>query len=379
VRDPYPFYARMRAEAPAYWLPHGNGGMWMFTRYADVELILKDLRFKKDTSRFVQPGEQNFPQMLNTDPPNHTRLRSLVSKAFTPKVVEGMGPHIQGIVSYLLERAKAKGELELMADFAMPLPIIVIAELMGVPMEDREQFREWSTYFALGNDALATPEARERAGLGIQSLVGYFQHLLAQRRQEPRDDLISGLIAAHDEGGKLSAEELIGTCILLLIAGHETTVNLIGNGTHALLCHSEELERLRKNPGLLESAVEELLRYDAPVQRSTFRYAGEEAEVAGQVIQPGQQVSAVIGSANRDPEAFPDPDRLDLGRTPNRHQSFGRGIHFCLGAPLARLEAQLALKGLLEAFPELEFAAEAPTWRPATMFRGLERFPVAFA
>ena len=379
IENPYPFYARLREESPAYLLPDANEGrgMWMFTRYADVEIVLKDLRFKKDT-RPLRPADNGLPQMLATDPPDHTRLRGLVSQAFTPARVRDLEHHIRGIVDHLLRRVREKGQLELMQDFAMPLPVIVIAELMGVPMEDREQFRTWSTQFALGNDAIAaTPEARKGAEEGIFALSEYFQHLVTQRRSNLQNDLISAMISAADEQGKLSQEELLGSCILLLIAGHETTVNLIGNGTHALLRHPDQLERLHQNPELLETAIEELLRFDAPVQRSTFRYAGEAVEVAGQRIEPGQQVSAVIGSANRDPQVFSEPDKLDLARTPNRHQSFGRGIHFCLGAPLARLEAQLAFQGLLTAFPKLDFA-EAPVWRNATMFRGLERFPVSF-
>ncbi len=381
IRNPYPFYARLREESPAYLLEGVNEGrgMWMFTRYADVETILKDLRFKKDT-RAIRPDDQaGLPSMLSSDPPDHTRLRSLVSQAFTPAVIRGLEPHIRDIVQTLIDRIKAKGDLELMSDFAMPLPVIVIAELMGVPMEDREQFREWSTWFALGNDALAaSPEKRERANQGIAALGQYFAGLVAKRRADPQNDLVSLMIAAQDEGGKLSDGELLGNCVVLLIAGHETTVNLIGNGVKTLLQHPEELHRLRQNPGLLETAIEELLRFDAPVQRSTFRYAGEAVEVAGQRIEAGAQVSAVIGSANRDPQAFPESDKLDLSRSPNRHQSFGRGIHFCLGAPLARLEAQIAFSMLLEAFPKLEFAAEAPTQRPATMFRGLVRFPLNF-
>jgi cytochrome P450 len=382
LENPYPFYARLREESPAYWLPVEDRGMWMFTRYAEVELVLKDLRFKKDI-RTLRPQDNDLPQMLSTDPPDHTRLRALVSQAFTPGVVRNLEPHIRDIVNHLLERVKTQGELELMRDFAMPLPVIVIAELMGVPMEDREQFREWSTHFALGNDAVsASKEAQERAQAAIFALGDYFRQLIAKRYQNSQNDLISSLIAARSpgqhSGGKLTPEELIGTCILLLIAGHETTVNLIGNGTRALLEHPDQLERLRQHPELMETAVEEMLRYDAPVQRSTFRFAGERVEVAGQVIEPGQQVSAVIGSANRDPEIFSQPERFDVARTPNRHQSFGRGIHFCLGAPLARLEARVAFQGLLEAFSKLEFAGE-PVRRPATMFRGLERFPIRLA
>ncbi|HEU4743189.1 MAG TPA: cytochrome P450 [Meiothermus sp.] len=382
LENPYPFYARLREESPAYWLPVEDRGMWMFTRYAEVELVLKDLRFKKDI-RTLRPQDNDLPQMLSTDPPDHTRLRALVSQAFTPGVVRNLEPHIRDIVNHLLERVKTQGELELMRDFAMPLPVIVIAELMGVPMEDREQFRGWSTHFALGNDAVsASKEAQERAQAAIFALGDYFRQLIAKRYQNSQNDLISSLIAARSpgqhSGGKLTPEELIGTCILLLIAGHETTVNLIGNGTRVLLEHPDQLERLRQHPELMETAVEEMLRYDAPVQRSTFRFAGERVEVAGQVIEPGQQVSAVIGSANRDPEIFSQPERFDVARTPNRHQSFGRGIHFCLGAPLARLEARVAFQGLLEAFSKLEFAGE-PVRRPATMFRGLERFPIRLA
>ncbi len=383
VVNPYPFYARLREEAPVYWASRESlGGLFLVTRYADVETVLKDMRFKKDGRPLVKKKGGTPPvlppMMLMADPPDHARLRNLVSQAFTPAVSRGLETRIRSIVNQLLGRVKDKGELEFTNDFAMPLPVIVIAELLGVPLEEREKFRKWSGEFAAGSDFVAaSPEVLERGRVAITALKDYFQWLIKQRRTEPKPDLISELITAHDEEGKLSEEELIGSCILLLIAGHETTMNLLGNGLHALLTFPEELKKLRERPELLESAVEEMLRYDAPLQRSTYRYADESIVLADQTIEYGQSVSAVIGSANRDPEVFPKPDQFDIARHPNRHQSFGRGIHFCLGAPLARLEAKVAFETLLETFPNLNFSNESPVWRPNSIFRGLERFPVS--
>lgn len=385
VVNPYPFYAKLRDEAPVYFATREDvAGLWLVTRYADVETVLKDARFKKDAQTLIKKRGGNPPvlppMMLMVDPPDHARLRNLVSQAFTPAVSRSLETRIRSIVQDLLARVKAKGTLEFIEDFAMPLPVVVIAELLGVPLKDREHFRQWSGEFAAGSDFVAaSKEVLERGRVALAALKEYFQQLIAQRRREPKSDLISGLIAARDEEGKLSEEELIGSCILLLIAGHETTMNLLGNGLHALLTFPHETKKLRERPELLESAVEEMLRYDAPLQRSTFRFADESVELAGQTIEFGQQVSAVIGSANRDPKVFSEPDKFDITRQPNRHQSFGRGIHFCLGAPLARLEAKVAFEELLETFPSLDFSGEAPVWRPNSIFRGLERFSVSFA
>jgi pimeloyl-[acyl-carrier protein] synthase len=384
VTNPYPFYARLREEKAVYWASREDtAGLWLVTRYADVEKVLKDSSFKKDARPLLKkkggPAPVLPPMMLMVDPPDHARLRNLVNRAFTPAVSRGLAPRIRSIVDELLERVKTKGELEFVQDFAIPLPVMVIAELLGVPLEDRERFRAWSGDFAAGSDFIAaSAETLERGRVAIFALKDYFAWLIHERRAEPKADLISELINAHDEAGKLSEEELLGSCILLLVAGHETTMNLLGNGLHALLTFPEQMAKLREGPGLMESAVEEMLRYDAPLQRSTYRYAAEKTVIAGQTIEYGQSVSAVIGSANRDPDVFCNPESFDITRHPNRHQSFGRGIHFCLGAPLARLEAQIAFKTLLETFPKLDFSSDASVWRPNSIFRGLERFPVSF-
>ncbi|PNY81234.1 cytochrome P450 [Deinococcus koreensis] len=373
LADPYPMYADLRARSGAFWQAHpqGEGGMWMFTRHADVEQVLKDTRLTKDASRVRDVGAQAMPgHMLDRDPPDHTRMRKLVAHAFTPRVIEEQEGHIRDIARTLLEQVAPGEPFEAMTGYAMPLPVIVIAELLGVPPEDRELFRRWSGDFIDGGDfATATPESAARAQQGIMALGQYFGELVETRRAQPRDDLISHLVRAEDELGALRPGELVSNCLLLVIAGHETTVNLIGNGLKALLDHPQELERLRAQPALMPGAIEEMLRYDPPVQRALFRAALEDVEIGGQHVGQGEQVSAIIGAANRDPAAFVEPDRFDIGRSPNRHLSFGRGLHFCLGAPLAKLEARVAFEEVLKVFPRMEL--KSFTRRPSTMFRGL--------
>lgn len=371
--DPYPTYAGLRAQPGAFWQPHphGEGGMWMLTRHTDVEQALKDTRLTKDATKVRDVGEQVMPgHMLDRDPPDHTRMRGLVAHAFTPRVIEGQEAHIRDIARDLLARATPGEPFEAMHGYAMPLPVIVIAELLGVPPEDRDLFRGWSSDFIDGGDfATATPESAARAQAGIMALGGYFTQLIERRRQHPTDDLISHLIRAEDELGALRPGELVSNCLLLVIAGHETTVNLIGNGLKALLDHPAQLDRLRAQPTLLPQAIEEMLRFDPPVQRALFRAALEDVQIGSQHVRKGEQVSAVIGAANRDPAVFPEPDHFDVTRTPNRHLSFGRGLHFCLGAPLAKLEARVAFEELLRAFPDLTLRRYSR--RPSTMFRGL--------
>jgi cytochrome P450 len=384
LADPYPTYHRLREEDPVH---HSPMDFWVLTRYEDVAAVLRDPRFIKEpivsmvAARFgvsVPPGVGL--SMLDRDPPDHTRLRSLVSKAFTPRVVDGLRPRIQTMVDELITRAEAVGTMDLIEEFAYPIPVNVICEMLGVPVEDHERFKGWSLDIARGLDSVWLPpesEIPKRSGAARHAIGDYMRGLIAERRAAPRGDLLSALIAAEEAGDKLSEDELIATCILLLIAGHETTVNLIGNGTLALLRHPGELRRLRETPGLITSAVEELLRYDGPVQR-TARITSTAVTIGGRTIPKGEMVMPFIGAADRDPTQFPDPDRLDLGRADNRHIAFGWGIHFCLGAPLARVEGQIAIDTLVRRLPRLALVNDEPEHRQSLTLRGLKALPVTF-
>jgi len=310
--------------------------------------------------------------MLNLDPPDHERLRKLVNKAFTARRVSELRPRITAITAGLLDDMSTRREVDLLASFAFPLPITVICELLGVPVADRDQFRAWSATIVA--DTVSPEVFQADAG----AMVRYFQTLLAARRREPADDLLSALISARDEGDHLSENELLSMAFLLLVAGHETTVNLIASGTLALLLNPGELARLRADPSLLGSAVEELLRYVNPVNNATFRFAAEPVEIGGVPIGPNEVVFVSLSGANRDPARHTDPDRLDLGRDCGGHVAFGHGIHYCLGAPLARLEAEIAFRGLLERFGSMTLAVPADElrWRPSTLIHGLESLPV---
>jgi len=384
LADPYPTYHRLRAEDPVHQSPLG---FWVLTRYDDVSAVLRDPRFIKEplaalvAARFGAEVPRGVGlSMLDRDPPDHTRLRGLVSKAFTPRVVEGLRPRIQQIVDELITRAQAAGSMDVIEEFAYPIPVNVICEMLGVPLADHERFKGWSLDIARGLDSIWLPpdsEVPRRSAASRHAINDYFRGLIAQRRAAPRGDLLSALIAAEEAGDKLNEEELLATCILLLIAGHETTVNLIGNGVLALLRNPGELERLRETPGLITNAVEELLRYDGPVQR-TARVASAEATIGGRTIAKGEMVMPFIGAADRDPAQFPDPDRLDLTRADNRHIAFGWGIHFCLGAPLARVEGQIAIDALVRRLPRLELMTDEPEYRQSLTLRGLKTLPIKF-
>jgi cytochrome P450 len=387
--DPFPFYARLRAEAPVYpvILPDGRTA-WLVTRYDDVAAVLKDERFAKDPlnalspeqharqpwiPRFARPLTRN---MLDVDPPDHTRLRGLVHKAFTPRLVERMRGRAQALCDRLLDRARGRGRLDLIRAYAQPVPTTIIAEMLGVPVADRPRFQRWSQAL------LAAGASRWGVLLAIPHVwlfLRYVRKLIRARRALPQDDLVSALVQAEEAGRQLSEDELVAMVVLLLIAGHETTVNLLGNGTLALLQHPEQLQKLRQDPGLIGPAVEELLRFASPVETATERYAREDVAIAGVTVPRGGLVLAAIASANRDERQFADPDRLDVTRSPNRHLAFGLGAHFCLGAALARLEGQIALATLLRQAPGLRLAVEpgALRWRPGLVLRGLEGLPVA--
>jgi cytochrome P450 len=393
LANPYPLYAMLRRNSPVFRIPiAGNEGpgQWLLLRHEDAAHALRDPRFSADRRRAVLfqqnraqlpaelLGEQGgFRTMLVMDPPDHTRVRGLVNKAFTPRRVASLRQHIEQIVDELLGPLASRGAMDVIADLAAPLPAFVIAELLGVPRRDYPQFKAWSNDLLALAGGLNRDDALGRFRRGLDALLGYLRKIISARRKEPRDDLISAMIAAQEAQDALSDGELLATSNLLLLAGHETTTNLIGNGLLALLRNPAELARLRAEPGLLRSGIEEMLRYDSPVQ-ATVRIPIEEIELAGQRIAAGALVVVGIGAANRDPAAFPDPDRFDVARGENRHLAFGFGTHFCLGAPLARLEAEIAFRALLDRFPNLRLSTPDVTYRPNVLLRGLTALPVVF-
>jgi cytochrome P450 len=383
--DPYPFYRRLRERDPVHRSPLG---FWVLTRYEDCVAVLRDQRFGREEFQqmlsAVYGDDTEKPalprSMLFRDPPDHTRLRALVSKAFTPRTIEVMRDHIQEIVDRLLGRALAQGGMDVIEDLAYPLPVTVICEMLGVPVGDHASIRRWSADIARSLDAIGLPSDQsivERGRLSRRALADYFRALLPERRANPQPDLLSGLLAAEEQGDKLTEPEVIAMCLLLFIAGHETTVNLIGNGLLALLLHPDQLARVQGDPTLIPNAIEELLRYDSPVQR-TARIAHTDIDLAGHQVAKGTMVVTALGAANRDPAQFAEPDRLDVTRRDIRHISFGYGIHFCLGAPLARVEGQIALGTLLRLAPGLTLAEPSPEWRESSVLRGLKRLRVTF-
>jgi cytochrome P450 len=384
-QDPLRFFAQMREEGPVtpVTLPEGNR-VWMVTRYADVRAALADPRLAKDWAGKLKPGFEPDPvtgylgmHLLSLDPPDHTRLRRLVVKAFTARRIAGLRPRIEEITASLLDamegRAMAGADsADLIESFAFPLPITVICELLGVPAADRDPFQVWS-------HAIVSSVVSEEEFLGAGAeMFHYFTALLAAKRRSPSDDLTSALIAAREVGDSLDERELIAMLFLLLVAGHETTTNLIASGTLALLTYPAERERLRADPAQLPAAVEELLRYSNPLNHTTDRFTVEPVTIGGVTIPAGEWVLCVISSANRDPSRFADPDRLDVGRDASGHLAFGHGIHYCLGAPLARLEGEVAFDALLSRFPALALAVPESSlrWRPSSLIHGLETLPV---
>ncbi len=371
--DPYPFYARWRAEAPVCRTTLADRQqVWVVSRYDDVLTILKDDRFGKDkmkalsadqlarlpwTPSVFKPLEKN---MLDLDAPDHTRLRGLVHQAFTPRLIENMRGRVQALTDELLDRVESRGRMDLIHDFALPLPATIIAEILGVPAHDRHKFHRWSNAMLT---AKPTHWGKLRIIPHVLAMMRYIRKMSRTRRADPRDDLLSALVQAHEAGDRMSEDELLSMVVLLLVAGHETTVNLIGNGVVALLDHPAELERLRENPVLIKTAVEELLRYDSPVQLATERYAREDVAIAGVTIPRGGIVFAALGSANRDERQFDEPNRLDIERDPNRHLVVRTGRAFLSGASLARLEGQIAIDTLVRRVPDLRLAVPAHSLR----------------
>ncbi|OLR94214.1 cytochrome P450 family protein [Actinokineospora bangkokensis] len=388
-QDPEALYARLRRGAPVCeaLFPRGFRG-WLVTRYDDAKAALTDPRLSKDMSRFAELMTRHhhgsgrftpFPEdvtahMLNSDPPDHTRLRRLVNRAFTIRGVAKMAEGIEAITDELLDGLAGRTEVDLLDAFAFPLPITVISDLLGVPHADREDFRAWTS-------AVISKGAPGAAAAAARAMGEYLGGLIEAKRAHPTDDLLSALVEAHDDGDRLSAGELRSMAFLLLIAGHETTVNLIGNGVLALLRNPDQLAALRADRSLLPGAVEEFLRYEGPVNVATFRYTTEPVELGGVRIPEGEFVMVALASANRDDAHVADAGTLDITRPQTPHLAFGHGIHYCVGAPLARLEATTAIGGLLDRFPDLALAAEPEEllWRPSTLVRGLETLPVRLA
>jgi cytochrome P450 len=380
--DPHPIYRRMRTEAPIW---HSPDDAWLLTRYADCEAILRDTRWSSNPAHRAGGPSEEFNAregiaaggsvLLFMDPPDHTRIRNLVNRSFTPKAVTAWRERISEIVDDLLDEAAERGRIELISDFAFQVPVIVICELMGVPIEDRHLFGPWSSDASRLLDGVLDDETMNRGLLGAMQLISYLNPLIEERRTHPRDDLLSQIVQAEEQGDRLSEEELRALVVLVFIAGHETTTNLIGNGMKALLDHPDQLRRLQQDPTLIGTAVEEVLRYDGPVH-VTGRIATEDLEVGGQRFPAGSQLVALLAAANRDPEEFPDPDRFDVGRAPNHHLTFSKGIHHCLGAALARLEGQQAIGRLVERFPDLSLVTTAPTYRDHFVLRGFTELEI---
>lgn len=390
--NPYPFYERLREEQPIYESPFGA---LVLSRYRECHSLLHNPNSSSDERNsamrqaFVSAATPEVKEFLEfrdamtpflfMDPPDHTRLRGLVSKAFTPRVVDGLRPRIQQLVDQIIDSRLEAGSMDVIEDLAYPLPVRVISEMLGVPPEDHETFKGWSKVLARSLDPEPVIDpivAKERITVANE-FADYFRGLIAKRRDEPTADLLSALIASEEGGDVLTEAELLSTCILLLVAGHETTVNLMGNGVLQLLKHPDQLERLRDDASLAKTCVEEVLRFDPPVQM-TARIALEDIELDGKTLPKGRDAVLLLASANRDPDQFDEPDRFDITRTKNPHMAFSNGIHFCLGAPLARVEGQIALATMARRLPSLKLQNETPEYKENIVLRGLATLQVAF-
>lgn len=393
-RNPHPTYAAMRKEHPVIRQPglFENFHIWFVTRYADVQAVLTDNEtFVLDAHMAFDPADPRLGMLvdlrpvmqlvnnnlLSKDGEDHRRLRSLVQSAFTPRMVAQLRPAVQAIADELLAQIVDDGQADLVESFAFPLPIIVILEMLGIPRNDRNQLRIWSDAFVTPDPS---PGAEQQFLRSMTDFTDYLRALFAQRRAEPRNDLVTALLQAEEEGRRLSEQELFSMVVLLIVAGHETTVGLIGNAVLTLLLHPDQLDVVRRDPSLTPAVIEEILRYEGPVERTITRFVTKDVTLAGQRLNRGDLVIAVVGSANRDSAQFPDADRFDVTRNPQRHLGFGHGVHYCVGAPLARLEGEIAVNTLLRRLPGLRLAADVQRleWRTQPLFRGLMALPVAW-
>ena len=395
LANPYPIFDQMRSNDPIYW--SAENSYWILTRYSDIASLIQNENLSSNrigahAGRMPDEAKKHFRPfftavsswMLMIDPPDHTRLRGLVNKAFTPRVVENMRALVQRLVDDMLAAVKKQGRMDIMIDLANPLPATVIAELLGVPATDQRKFKTWSDDIALALSGIDTAGTKdelfalyELAQKSFLALSDYFMERVVELRRNPQENLLSALAQAEEQGDRLTEDELFANCVLLMIAGHETTTNLIGNGILALLQNPSQREALSSNPDLIVSAVEELLRYDSPVQKMG-RIALAEIHVAGKQIKKGELVCFSFAAANRDPEQFESPAQLDITRKPNRHLAFGHGLHYCVGAALARLEGQIAVNSVLRYLPKIQLAHDKLEWYRNFTLRGLKSLPVAF-
>lgn len=383
--DPYPIYRQLRENAPIF---DTGQDLWLVTSYEHAYALLRDPRSSKNLRNMddyenrmelagrTAPMRALLEQLMSfNDAPDHTRIRGRFQRAFSPRLVQRLRDHATEIAEDLLGRAPADGEIDLVADFAWQFPLVLVAEMLGVPTSDRERFHAWSRDLAPAFELVASPEVGETALRAAGEFVAYFEELLAERERAPQNDLVSGLLNAEGDADRLSEKEMVVNLILILAAGHETVMNLIGNGTLALLRHPDQLELLRSRPELLDDAVEELMRYDCPIQLTT-RIATEEIEMAGQTIPKGARMAISLAAANRDPDRFPDPDRLDLTRGDRNHLALGGGVHYCLGNALARIEAAVAFRTLLDRYERIELVTETVEYRDTVLLRGVKALPL---
>jgi pimeloyl-[acyl-carrier protein] synthase len=390
LNNPYPLLKRLREEAPVWYCKETK--YWVASRYAEIHLMLRDLTYEKqiyswkhNPSPFLinlvphvkslRNASSNW--MLNLNPPDHTRVRSLVNRAFTPTVIQKLRPQIQTIADELINLAEAKGSIDLMADYAFPLPIAVIGFMLGIPMTDREKLKHWSDHLAGLVGGLRDVFALMRAGQAIEELADYLRPLIDERRKQPKDDLMSVLVQAEEEGTKLNTNELVSNCILLLVAGHETTVNLIGNAALNLLRHPDQLALLQERPELITSTIDEVLRYESPVQTAP-RLTNKDVLLGGQEIKAGEMIWMLLGSSNRDPAQFADPDRFDIARAKSKHLAFGEGIHRCVGASLAETEGQIAIETLFRRLPKLKLDTDRVDFKTPFGLRGPKALSVSW-
>jgi cytochrome P450 len=380
ARDPYPVYEQLRASGPVHRVRMPEGAdVWLVVGYQEARAALTDPRLSKQWKNAAESFPIKSPSgshMMNSDPPQHTRLRKLVAREFTPRRVEALRPRIQRITDELIDKmlAQPDSRADLVDALSFPLPMSVICELLGVPFLDQQEVRRWA------DAAISSSVPAERKAAAADA-ARFIASLIERKRRQPGDDLLSGLIRTTDEDGdRLSTDELMGTVFLLIVAGHETTTNLISNGVYALLCHPDQLDALCRDFSLMDGAVEEMLRYDGSVESATFRFTTEPVDIGGTVIPPGEAVMVALNSANRDPARFPGPDRFDIHRLTAGHVAFGHGIHHCLGNPLARLETRIAVRTLLERCPDLALDADPASimWRHGILVRGPHRLPVRF-
>ncbi len=389
--NPYPYFHEVRANDPMHWSEQWDA--WLLTRYDDVALALRDWErfsssgksrrtmraFPRELRQALEPLEENFSTgLINSDPPAHTRLRKLLARIFVPREIKKLRPHIQSIVDGLIDAVTDKGGMDLAQDFAYLLPTTIIAQMMGVPVKDRERFNAWADNInAIHTSRRAMADRFMNAQDNLLEMQDYFRRLYAQRKDDPRDDVLTRLAEADEDGDRFDEGELLATTVTLLMAGYETTISLISTGMLWLMRNPEQLEMLKADPSLITSTVEELLRYDSPVQRQ-LRVVSEDIELDGKRLKKGDLAACMIGAANRDPAQFPDPDRLDIRREDNKHVAFGYGIHFCLGGPLARVEGDVAISTLLRRLPNIRLADEPPVWEENVLLRTLQTLPVVF-